>query len=202
MPACKSYPLVFAGITQSLWWISAQVLGKATALHSISESTPTARWWWTVSRKGNGKRKRECFLTFSRQASHLSCDSWCWRMDTRCVGPPGCGAPWLCWAYCGETCGESNSDVIATDQFFVFFVFLTHVLFKIEVSLIYLTVLVSGVWQNDWAPCPCITWVSILSIASSVCAVQARCWGELHTTLAVSDRQQCGRRHAGPLPSG
>ena len=89
--------------------------------------------------EGDGRRKRECFLTLSCQASHLSFDSWCWRMNTRCVGPPGGGAPWLCWACCGETHGESNSDVITTDQFFLCFVFLTHVLFEIEVSLIYLT---------------------------------------------------------------
>jgi len=175
MPACRSYPLVFAGRTQSLWWISARVLRKTATLHSISESTRTAWWWWTVSRKGDGRRKRECFLTLSCQASHLSFDSWCWRMNTRCVGPLGCGAPWPCWGCCGETHGESNSDVITTDRFFVCFVFLTHVLFEIEVSLIYLTMWVSGVQQSGGAPCPCIAQASILRILCavlSVCAVQ------------------------------
>jgi len=38
--------------------------------------------------------------------------------------PKECGAPWPCWGCCGETHGESNSDVITTDQFFVCFVFL------------------------------------------------------------------------------
>ena len=32
-------------------------------------------------------------------------------------GPSRCGVLWLCRACCGETRGESNSDVIATDQF-------------------------------------------------------------------------------------
>ena len=64
-------------------------------------------------------------------------------------GPSSCGVLWLCWAGYRETRGESNSDVVATDQIFVCFVFLTHVLFNIEVLLISLTVLVSRVQQSD-----------------------------------------------------
>jgi len=182
MPACRSYPFVFAGTTQRLWWISAWVLRKAATLHSISESTRTAWWWWTVSRKGDGRRKRECFLTLSCQASHLSFDSWCWRMNTRCVGPPGCGAPWPCWGCCGETHGESNSDVITTDQFFVCFVFLTHGLSCSTACEIFLDQGLNACplhWQADSQPlnhqggplCPFLNWGVCCRCGTPLCAL-------------------------------